>query len=248
MHDPMGDRMKAYEEKYTDPRIEEPYTYVRLDGRGFSKYTKGLIKPFDDQLTDDMQIVTQYLVEKTKAILGYTQSDEISLGFETSKLMFDGKIQKLASVLASMATAKFVALRGPNNLPHFDARVLGVPTLDELANMFLWRHYDCRRNAVSMTAQSLFSHKELQNKSTNDMLELIHTLKGKYYFSQFNSGARLGSFWKREHIYRRLTKAELDNIPEEYWPEGPVMRSVIERVLSNYEIIGFADIRKYLND
>jgi tRNA(His) 5'-end guanylyltransferase len=57
-----------------------------------------------------MQEVTKFLVEKTNARLGYVQSDEISLGWEfTEDAPFNGRLFKLQSVLASMATSKFVS-------------------------------------------------------------------------------------------------------------------------------------------
>jgi len=54
---------------------------------------------------------TNYLVEETHARIGYTQSDEISLVWQQDRydaeVFFNGKIHKLASVLASLASVKF---------------------------------------------------------------------------------------------------------------------------------------------
>ena len=58
-----------------------------------------------------MQRVTKKLVEDSNAIIGYTQSDEISLIFNSdsinSEVFFNGKLFKMTSILASMCTAYF---------------------------------------------------------------------------------------------------------------------------------------------
>lgn len=181
--DPLGDRMKEYERRETGRAFFQTLPiYARIDGRGFSRFTKGMDRPHDQRLTDAMIEVTKYLVKETHARIGYTQSDEISLVFMTEdftqNLLFKGKIQKLTSVLASLAAAKLAwEIRdwSPYNsrLPAFDARVLQLPDIHEAANMILWRTLDARRNAVSMAAQALYSHRQLQGVKTIDLRQMI---------------------------------------------------------------------------
>jgi tRNA(His) 5'-end guanylyltransferase len=54
----------------------------------------------------------------------------------------------------------------------FDARIFTIPDPIEVENYFIWRQKDAVRNSISMTAQSLYSHKELNGKSQSDMQEL----------------------------------------------------------------------------
>lgn len=179
MKDDLGDRMKDYERLRTSDRLKEesPFVYCRIDGRGFSKFTKGMQKPFDNELKDLMVSVTKALVHKTHAIAGYTQSDEISLAWDRKGIFFDGKIQKLTSILSAMATSHFIIeglatnhySRIVERYPHFDARVFELPDEDEVANAFLWRYNDCRRNAIQSIGQAKFSHKELHKKSIKDL-------------------------------------------------------------------------------
>ncbi|USN15190.1 tRNA-His guanylyltransferase [Brevundimonas phage vB_BpoS-Kikimora] len=181
--DDLGDRMKAYERRETDHRLFQTLPiYARIDGKGFSKFTKGMDRPFDQRLTDAMIAVAKHLMRETGARFAYTQSDEISLVWKaedhTSNVMFEGKVQKLTSVLASMAAAKMAqAIRGwapfEDRLPAFDARVLQLPHDHEAANMILWRALDAQRNAVSMACRSVASHKEMQRKTRDQMLDLI---------------------------------------------------------------------------
>lgn len=56
---------------------------VRLDGKAFHTFTKGLQRPFDKRLSDLMVDTTKFLVEQSNATVGYTQSDEISLAIYT---------------------------------------------------------------------------------------------------------------------------------------------------------------------
>ncbi len=189
MKDSLGDRMKSnYEDRsrYFLPR--RTYTIIRLDGKAFHTYTRHLEKPFDMDLIEDMAEVTKFLCENIQGcVLGYTQSDEISLllvDFDkpTTSAWFDGNIQKMASISASMAAAKFNEIRSPReahrNLAFFDSRVFSISDRIEVMNYFIWRQKDATRNSISMAAQSKFSHKELQGKSSSDMQEMLFTLKG----------------------------------------------------------------------
>lgn len=59
----------------------------------------------------------------------------------------------------------------------FDARVFNIPR-EEVTNYFYWRQLDASRNSIQMVGQANFSHKELQNKSCNDIQDMIMTRKG----------------------------------------------------------------------
>ena len=185
MRDDMGDRMKMYEAMETGRSFLPGLpVYCRIDGRGFSKFTKGMNRPYDEAMSKAMMEVTKYLVEETGAVTGYTQSDEISLCWYEpdykSQMFFNGKVQKLVSTTAALATAKFVeiALREwpekcSRRLPTFDSRVIQLPSVTELSNMFLWRYRDAVKNSIQMAAQEVFSHKELQGKNQSEQLSML---------------------------------------------------------------------------
>lgn len=186
MIDDMGDRMKAYEKVETSKTLsrEQPI-YARIDGRSFSNFTRNMARPFDPAMHELMRAATNALVIETRPTIAYTQSDEISLGWAVPKskdaqLFFDGKIQKLTSVLGGIASAAFMMHLSNSKhrermiqLPHFDARIFNVPDEDELTNAFLWRFKDARRNAVSMAARSMFSAKAMDGKSTTELREMM---------------------------------------------------------------------------
>lgn len=181
MNDSIGDRMKNnYENRtrYFLPR--RTYTIIRIDGKAFHSYCKNFTKPYDEYLMKLMDNTAQYLCENIQGCkLAFVQSDEISLiltDFDdiTTEAYFDGNIQKIASVSASMATAKFNSLVGSNTtLACFDARVFSIPDPVEVSNYLIWRQQDATRNSIQMTGQAYFSHAELQNKSCNTIQEML---------------------------------------------------------------------------
>lgn len=138
--DQFGDRMKKYEELATNavfmPRLP---VVCRLDGRGFSRWTKGLQKPYDVRMSRLMIAVTKLLVRETSARVGYTQSDEITLVMvpeEGQDLYFGARIAKVLSVSASAATQYFTQL-----LPDFIPEK--VPSATHAENCDFLNGNDC---------------------------------------------------------------------------------------------------------
>jgi len=187
MYDPLGDEMKAFE-KASAPEAfpRDKPIYARIDGRGFSRFTRDMDRPFDARMTAAMLETAQGLFHETGAKAAYVQSDEISLVWEAQgergEHFFGGKPFKMCSVLSGMATALFTqALIHPERglgdyierLPHFDARVVSMPDRATAAQMVAWRGQDARRNAITMIAQSRYSHKSLQGVSTAQMRERL---------------------------------------------------------------------------
>lgn len=59
----------------------------------------------------------------------------------------------------------------------FDARCFNIPK-EEVTNLIYWRQLDATRNSIQMVGQANFSHKELQNKSCNDIQDMLYEQKG----------------------------------------------------------------------
>ena len=242
MNDDFGDRMKRYEAAETERHFMPLLPiYARIDGRCFSAFTRGLDRPFDLRITRAMIATTKFLVEETHARIGYTQSDEISLVWlqerYDSEVFFSGKIQKLNSVLASLATAKFnhkcleetvLADRTREQLPVFDCRVFQLPNRTEAANAFLWREKDATKNAITMAARNFYSHKELHGKTGSEMQEMIFQ-KGQN-FNAYPPFFKRGTFVRRIAEERPFTPEELARIPEKHRPE-PDTRIIRSRVI-----------------
>lgn len=196
----LSDRMKNYEACYDIKLPPRSYVIIRLDGKNFSKYTKMFQKPFDDLLSNVMDAATIELCKEFNPKFAYTQSDEISLMFTDienidADMIFGGKIQKLCSLTAAKVTAAFnkkmlqvianfkytpeelmqrlISGELPEIDATFDARVFIIPDFREVSNYFIWRQQDCTRNSVSMAAGALYTHKELNGKSSSDKQEMM---------------------------------------------------------------------------
>ena len=227
--DSLGDRMKDYEAQETHRRFLPGLPlYARIDGRGFSKFTRDMERPYDARMSRSMIETTRTLVKETHATVGYVQSDEISLVWipgPNGVSWFDAKVMKMTSVLAGLATAAFMEnlmQYFPNwmelvlKLPHFDCRVISMPTETEAANMILWRAQDAAKNSISMAAHHYYSHQELQNKNGRDKHEMLHA-RGVNW-AQYPAFFKQGTWVRRANVQRTLTDLELGIIPEKHRP------------------------------
>ena len=159
-----------------------------------------------------MQETAKYLCENIQGIvLSYQQSDEITLIMVDYKKLntspyFDYEVQKLCSIIASMATMAFNKFfaheiaaqskrlyteyledndanyiealeKAMNKGAMFDARVFNIPK-EEVTNLIYWRQLDATRNSIQMVGQANFSHKELQNKTCNMIQDMLMLQKG----------------------------------------------------------------------
>lgn len=239
--DDLGDRIKAYEAQETGRRLLPGVpVYARIDGRSFSRFTRHMNRPFDVRMHRCMTHALCHLVEETHATIGYTQSDEISLGWvpvdHKSQIWFDGKVHKMTSNLASMATAAFVeALLEQfddgalmvRDKPSFDARVFSLPSTTELANAFLWRNLDATKNAVSMAAHHYYSHNELHGKSSKEQQEMLWA-KG-INFNEYAPAFKRGVWARRARVEKAFDPQEWASIPIQHRPP-------IDQVLMRTEI------------
>ena len=200
--DSLGNRMKTYESVYKQRLVPKMPIVLRIDGKAFHTFTRGMKKPFDDLLIDTMQKTMVRLCEDLQgAKFGYTQSDEITListldDMVKSQAPYDGSVQKLLSIYASKATKYFnmefyenvYKLQHDENAfkevvdvdvyikklfdAEFDCRVMNIPEHD-LINNLIWRQQDATRNSISSLAQANFSHNALQSKSSSDMMDML---------------------------------------------------------------------------
>ena len=198
----IGDRMKEYEAIYSMRAMPNCPIMVRIDGKAFHNFTSNLAKPYDANLMTAMDELTKELISFSGAVLGYTQSDEITLVLAKKsreyELFFNGKVQKLSSVLASFATATFPKyFQNEGKVALFDCRVFSVPTLSEATNCLLWREMDATRNSVQMAARSVYSHKECENKNASQLQEMLFAkgINFNDYPSRFKRGAFFNGFY-----------------------------------------------------
>lgn len=257
--DSLGDRMKFYEKAAGCEEVFLPMLpiVVRLDGKAFHSFTKGLDRPFDERFRKLMVATTEFLVQYTNARIGYTQSDEITLIFYSgepkSQVFFDGRRDKIITILAAKATQFFNRhlpdfLPSKSNLkdenaPVFDARAFMVPARYEAVNALIWREQDATKNSISMVAQAHFSHKSLQGKNGKEMQEMLFQEKG-INWNDYPAAFKRGTYVQRRKVTRPFTVEELSKLPPKHKArQNPDL--VVER--TEIQIIDMPILTKVIN-
>lgn len=242
-NDPRGNRMKKYEGMETSRILMPNLPYiVRLDGRSFHTLTRDLKRPYDVNFSRAMIDTVKYLMKEVCADLGYTASDEISLVFlpyaPPYEPIFGGRIFKVTSILASLCSVYFNFIL-PKYLPHktsklpiFDCRVFNLPNNEEVVEYLKWRELDATRNSISMAAQSVYSHKQLQNKNSAEMHEML--FQAGINYNDYPAFFKRGTYIKRFLRSIKFTTEEINKLPVNHAarknPDLQYKRHVIEEM------------------
>lgn len=242
----LGDRMKQYEFTSQSVLLRRTPIIIRVDGRAFHTFTKRFVAFSHDESTFHDAIVDHSLKftpfsetmhnfmtgtagtlfrEIQTAAFVYTQSDEISIVLKDwnkleTQQWFDGNLQKLVSLSASVATAAFNFLyhreflsedppRFPSTVAHFDARAFNLPK-EEVVNYFIWRQQDAMRNSVQMYGRFFFSQKEMAGKSNEQVRQMLIDLHGVDW-EDLQTWMKQGTA-----IYNRDNVSSLSSGPREY--------------------------------
>lgn len=281
----LAKRMKKYEAVPKNTLMRRTPVIIRVDGRAFHTFTKGFQKPFDDVLMRVMQDTMKYLCENIQGcVFGYTQSDEITLILIdykklNSEAWFDYEVQKMCSIVASMATMAFNRFfmyeyeefnrwiyegsptdedKRLNDVYYnamckgamFDARAFNLPK-EEVTNNIYWRQLDASRNSIQMVGQANFSHRELLNKTCDQIQDMLMTQRG-INWNDMGTSYKRGSCCVRN---RRLISTSVDGTetceirnpkePETAWiidNDIPIFKGEGRRYIDELIFIGGVEI------
>jgi tRNA(His) 5'-end guanylyltransferase len=228
-NEPLLSRMKKYESQFTSSKIDNSLPFVmRLDGVGFSRFTRGLNKPYDYNLCKAFTDTTIDLMKEYRADLGYTHSDEISLVFYPKRTkkddgwresMYGGKIQKIVSTSAAFCTMTFnkhltdifkdkkveyaeksyAHDKMMSSKAYFDSRIFQIPDDTQMFSyLFSRSQVDCKRNHVFGLARRYYTKGELFKTSTKKRIDMLEE-KGVTWAKE-PACFRRGSFFKRKKI------------------------------------------------
>ena len=182
MKDELGQRMKSdYEDALRLYVPRRTHVVIRIDGRGFHQFTKKLERPYCHRLADALDEAALRLSgQMIGCRFAYGQSDEYSFVLtdaepDDAALWFDGNVQKIVSVAASIFTGVFNKAFGGEESGVFDSRVLVIAQRSEVQKYLLWRQLDASANSLNMLASAHFTHKDLLGKSTAQKHDLLHT-------------------------------------------------------------------------
>lgn len=171
--DEFDKKMRRFETAQDSFIPADCYLCARLDGRGFSKMTEERFeKPYDRKFFELMcGTVTHLMGSGFNILLGYTQSDEISLLFHPADNTYEHKTRKLLSVLSGEASAFFSVELG--GAVCFDCRLIPLPTRNDVKDYFSWRQTDLLRNSLDSCCYYALK------KSGKDYLTATRILEGK---------------------------------------------------------------------
>lgn len=201
---------------------------VHIDGRSFSKLIKNKFKkPFDDNFIDMMNETAKFVCESVQSVkVAYVQSDEISLliwkSSPDSETFFGGRLCKLQSIIASLATSEFnrqfirhtvfnkydwsnVQIADLDQelcdmkMAQFDCKAWNVETIEDAFLWLLYRNIDCVRNSKQQAAQSYLSNKELINVNTDDQIKLLKEKTGIDWY-KYPEHQKYGRIIKKEML------------------------------------------------
>jgi tRNA(His) 5'-end guanylyltransferase len=204
-------KIKKYEKDFEISIPKDKHIIIRIDGHKFSKLSKKYFnKPFDNEFSNSMIEAMKAVFNEFNASFGYTQSDEITIIIPENKIKkgythpYNGRVQKIASLSASLASIKFCEtirkLKNEKIDAWFDARVFSVPKL-KIVDAVAERKRDAIRNSKSMFSRAYASHNELKNKFADEQIKYV---KNKYNkdWNDIDDRFKYGVFIKKEKIIK----------------------------------------------
>ncbi len=158
-------------EIYADLRCLAPII-IRADGRNFRNtlLKKGFKKPYDEAFSSAMADSVKSLFKQSglSPVLGYTFSDEISLVF--FDLPFDGRVEKLNSVVSGYISSAFTLFSGIDEPVSFDSRIIPVRGFEDISEYMQWRQAEAWRNCMNSYAYHTLRQEGLGKKEANALL------------------------------------------------------------------------------
>ncbi len=142
------DRMRALEYFHEQRILLGAWVVVRVDGRGFTRFTADRFeKPFDEKFHSLMVQTSQALLQELHGLYAYTESDEISVLCAPNWDFFDRSVEKIVSISASIASATFTHTLG--EIAQFDSRIWMGVSPSQVVDYFSWRQADATRCALN---------------------------------------------------------------------------------------------------
>lgn len=196
------EEMRLLEVRSREVVADDKWIIVRVDGRGFSKLTDDLEKPFSDVFGTSLWMTMLRLVNTMGAVYAHTHSDEISLLLPQSTGVFGRRYEKLSSVAAGEASAKFTTVFGVSGA--FDGRVCECETLSQVQDYFQWRLEDSTRNWKNSVLYWHFRNRGFLPRAANRLLKEMSSADAKEVLiaakGDLPPRSRFGhcAFWEQE--------------------------------------------------
>lgn len=183
---------------------------VRLDGRAFHALANNLNlkKPYDKDFYKLMEGVCVDLFKEFGASFIYTFSDEINILLDN--IPFNGRVEKLDSVIASFASSSFMMHLNKNikKAVAFDSRI--IPIVDEnIVKYFKWRQDESWKNCINSYGIWLLKSKYSDNEASDKIKGLKSNEIHELLFQDNINLNDVDNYKKRGiAIYRSIKKVE----------------------------------------
>lgn len=203
-----------------DPALPGTYMVVRIDGRGFTKFSDlhEFEKPNDLGALQVMNCAAEAVCQNfEEIILAYGQSDEYSFAFSNDSNVFERRKEKIVSTVVSMFTAVYamnfakLMKRELKSVPTFDGRLVCYPTIKILADYFSWRQADCHINNLYNTAfWALVQQGKMDRTAAEKRLsKTLADEKNEIMFTQFGINySQLDAIYRKGTVIRRVWEAD----------------------------------------
>lgn len=263
--DSLGDRQKAYEAVNDRMLVPKMPFIIRVDGKAFHTYTRGFVKPFDNIMGITMIEVTKKLCEEIPgAVLGYTQSDEITIVCKytdriVSQAWFNGRVRKIETIAASKATKWFNKIFSEkvhdyienfegteeykNTLRLFYNKKIGMAEFDarvfnipewDCINNVIWRQQDATRNSVEAVGHANFSTKELHKVNCDGIKEMLLKQKNINWETDFTPYQKYGAFCYK---IKETKKVKDKTVERTLWYCNPYEEYIITEDRNRFRVL-----------
>jgi tRNA(His) 5'-end guanylyltransferase len=189
-------RREVYSDLYCVPPV-----IVRVDGRNFRHVLsrRGFERPYDIKFASAMADAAELFFRHSglSPVFAYTFSDEISFFF--NEVAFDGRIEKLDSVIASFISSALTLLLKPDEPLSFDSRI--IPMHENLIEEYLvWRQAEAWRNCINSHAYYALLSEGMDEKSAAGLLRSKKS--GQMHELLFQRGTNIAAVpaWQRRGI------------------------------------------------
>jgi len=207
----LADRMKSLEGNTRVVLPRRTNMVIRVDGRAFHSYTRGLRRPYDAGFMAAMDATAIALCEEVQgSVCAYVQSDEISViaidyQASNSEQWLGGVLSKITSLSAAHATAVFnQRMMGTmGRVATFDSRAFPIDDVIEVNNYLLWRQHDARRNAIGMISDAVLGHAATRGVKTPERTRMLEA-QG-VVLDEFPPGFLQGRFITAERVSQDFT-------------------------------------------
>lgn len=177
----LKDRIESYQDSSDYKLLNRLPIIIIINGRAFSKITSLLDKPFCEKFSECMVSTTLKLCSEIEgALFAYSYNDEIVIVSRNDQSIetvpwYDNRLQKICSVVSSMATLHFNKISSDLNLIGdgiFTSQIFVVPTLAEAINTFVYK----QQQNFHVAIQSACFYELLKKYNKNSIKDMLSGL------------------------------------------------------------------------